>query len=159
VEFHPSGCCRVMNKCCSNDDHGNTSNSDDFCDILPVVAMGHWTKHPWGVIISLQPLQWATTNATTTDEQDDNDDFASNQQQRLVQYSSQQHEILMYASAFHWNPFGRQPKLTQGTILLQPRQHQNDNSNERSKATPWFRPVMGTFTAVGTEIADETVQQ
>ena len=61
-------------------------------------------------------------------------------------------ELLFFAD-FHLNPFGSQPRLTRGVILVgdRPGQVDADTTGRRSLWGPqWFRPVVASFTGVGT---------
>ena len=66
-----------------------------------------------------------------------------------------------FTAQLHHNPFGKHPKLRQGTILfekVEPAKHaydvvEYDEERDRLFIQPrwkrWFRPVVGKFTGVG----------
>jgi hypothetical protein len=117
------------------------------------IAMGRWFKRPWGVSVIIRPLE---TSISPSPAGDDSSSSLS---------ISQDHEWVLFASYFHKNPFRKQPKLKQGTILLQrPKlwlfeEEEGADSNKSMQTRclrwkrhqQWFRPVVGKFSAFGVD--------
>ena len=129
LELDPEGYCRIYEKNSAMDD----KNQDNFDS--PVLAIGRWKKRPWGVTIVVRPLfaQKSSRNATNFDDNGDNDetrhsagkkalDLKGNNEMNLIDEKT---EFVLHANNFHWNGFGSNPKLTQGTILFQKQRRKN----------------------------------
>jgi hypothetical protein len=58
-----------------------------------------------------------------------------------------------FTVGLHLNPFGKQPKLMQGTIVKSTSKKEYDDEQDRlfvqKPDKKWFRPVVGTFSGVG----------
>jgi hypothetical protein len=58
-----------------------------------------------------------------------------------------------FTVGLHLNPFGKQPKLMQGTILKSTSKKEYDDEQDhmyvKKPDKKWFRPVVGTFSGVG----------
>jgi hypothetical protein len=139
MELHSSGYVRAC-------DAGSDAT---MADAPPAVAVGRWSKQPWGVRIVVRPLE------TVVDTSADNSTTPGPHPRALS--ISQDEEWILFSPAFHLNPFGKHPKLTQGTIIQQkPTTWTIDDQVSTSRLMRdgvhlrrWFRPVMGTFSARG----------
>jgi hypothetical protein len=61
MELHPSGYClvtRITESGGSGSDHSSSSSSSSSSVSALPVGLGYWTKRPWGVTISIRPLEW-----------------------------------------------------------------------------------------------------
>lgn len=108
LELDREGYCRIFESV------GSIDSKDEGSPGSTVLAIGRWKKRPWGVTIVVRPVSMPkpSTSASshgTTSRIDD------------------QNEFVFHANNFHWNGFGTNPKLTQGTILFQ-KQKKNGNS-------------------------------
>ena len=141
LELDPEGYVRLL-------EHSSHDMNRDFSDPR-VLGMGRWRKRPWGVTILIRP-------------------FFINDEKKTLNMIDERTEYIFQARNFHWNGFGCNPKLTQGTILLQ-KQNRKTKQKYWWKSTAWahssilptwseelsnirsgwFRPVIGTFTAKG----------
>jgi hypothetical protein len=141
----PSGYCRVMTTTTATTDSATDTGKDrNACSTRKVIAMGRWKKRPWGVTIQVRPFLQRDDDITAKSDNHNNhimdvvDDIND--------------EFIFFSPSFHWNPFGKYPKLSQGTIIRQTYQgnHVDDDYDEdRGKGPPWFCPVVGSFTGKG----------
>ena len=130
---YPTGYCRVFPK---------EINDNDKKKNIPI-GIGRWTKRPWGITIRIHPLEVVDSTSRMAEGQDDNNQkrrFSSSDNNPALLKLDPQREYILCASAFHWNGFGEQPKLTQGTILQQkPNSYQEQQSkNNRMLSSSWW---------------------
>ncbi len=144
LELDPEGYCRIYEKT-SAMDNKTQDNSDS-----PVLAIGRWKKRPWGVTIVVRPLfaQKSSRNSTNFNDNGDNDetrhsagkktlDSKENNEMNLV---DEETEFVLHANNFHWNGFGSNPKLTQGTILFQ--------RQKRKNIQCWWRSTTSSYSSI-----------
>eukprot|EP00531_Pseudo-nitzschia_arenysensis_P012884 CAMPEP_0116125714 /NCGR_PEP_ID=MMETSP0329-20121206/5955_1 /TAXON_ID=697910 /ORGANISM="Pseudo-nitzschia arenysensis, Strain B593" /LENGTH=387 /DNA_ID=CAMNT_0003619767 /DNA_START=123 /DNA_END=1286 /DNA_ORIENTATION=+ len=122
LELDPEGYCRIFERKEVNEDN-DKDNSDS-----PVLAIGRWKKRPWGVTIVVRPLFASeySLDATNSDDSGEttNKNFDS-QEDNEIHMIDEETEFVLHANNFHWNGFGSNPKLTQGTILFQKLKRKN----------------------------------
>lgn len=116
LELDPEGYCRIIKSASTeNVKYQDSSNSI-------VLGIGRWKKRPWGVIIVVRPLVQLRSSPCLT-----HIDNSDRRHENKTCYKKNKHldiidgqtEFIFHANNFHWNGFGLNPKLTQGTILLQ----------------------------------------
>mmetsp|Transcript_26424 Transcript_26424/g.58188 ORF Transcript_26424/g.58188 Transcript_26424/m.58188 type:complete len:433 (+) Transcript_26424:141-1439(+) len=128
MELHPEGYCRMI------EDTSDGNNKDNENSDRLVLGIGRWRKRPWGVTIAVRPLLLPKLSLESAADpivsQDDgngifwNDAAAKrNKNLRIIDEGT---EFIFHARNFHWNGFGSNPKLTQGTILLQKQKKKNN---------------------------------
>jgi hypothetical protein len=115
------------------------------------IAIGRWFKRPWGVSVVVRPLE--KSNSMSPAGYNSSSSLSISQNLGWV----------LFASSFHKNPFGKQPKLMHGTILQQrPKQWLFEEVTDPSEPAltwqlfwthrqQWFRPVVGKFSAYGVD--------
>ncbi len=122
LELDPEGYCRIFERKEANED----SNQD--VPGSPVLAIGRWKKRPWGVTIVVRPL-FASEYSRRDTNSDDNDKTRNktfdSKQDHQINLIDEGTEFVLHANNFHWNGFGSNPKLTQGTILFQKLKRKN----------------------------------
>ncbi|CAJ1943587.1 unnamed protein product [Cylindrotheca closterium] len=108
-------------------------------DQQQVLGVGEWNEKPYAVWFCVRVL---LLGKEEEEKDDDNHKYT-------------------FTAQLHHNPFGKHPKMQQGTILFQkiaPKQHEYDvveYDEERDRlfvqprGQPWFRPIVGKFTGVG----------
>lgn len=112
LELDPEGYCRIYEN--TETFHSKDEASTDST----VLAIGRWKKRPWGVTIVVRPVSMpkSSTSASSHGAASRIDD---------------QNEFVFHANNFHWNGFGTNPKLTQGTILFQ--------KQKKSEKSCWWK--------------------
>jgi len=118
LELNPEGYCRIIEKT-SIENNRDQDRSESL-----VLALGRWKKRPWGVTIVVRPLfvpQQSPSSATelNNDGAIRYEKQACSKENRNAGIIDEQTEFIFHANNFHWNGFGSNPKLTQGTILFQ----------------------------------------
>ena len=146
LELDPEGYCRIIESTTTK------NNRDQDCSNSPVLGIGRWKKRPWGVTIVVRPLcilesSLDSTNVVVVDDDDDGD--AGDRRRDNKTYSKdkenaniidEQTEFIFHANNFHWNGFGSNPKLTQGTILLQ--------KQKKKKNTCWWKSTTWAYSSI-----------
>jgi hypothetical protein len=114
---------------------GKDSCDEDNDDDLVLLDSSLSTVGTWE--LSSTGLSW--TLPLLYDSNDDDDNKKENDEQV-------KNAVLSFHGDFHFNPFGRQPKVLRGVVLLS-----NDDTpfGKKKTTTSWFRPVVATFHAVG----------
>jgi len=134
IELHPEGYCRII----GNNDRKNLKEGD--CINLSVLGLGRWRKRPWGVTIVIRPLFIPKSSLEPTKFDDDGDgrqeNKACSKENKEIAVVDEGTEFIFHAKNFHWNGFGSNPKLTQGTILLQ-KQRNNNHNTHWWRSTTW----------------------
>jgi hypothetical protein len=112
-------------------------DDDDVTDssILPLSTVGTWELTSTGLSWTL-PLHYPNPNTAA---------FPNHAKAEAG------HSLLLsFHGDFHLNPFGRQPKILRGVVLLvNDHDLASNNKMKQTKTTSWFRPVVATFHAVG----------
>lgn len=113
VQFHSNGYARFREA-----KSETNSNNNDF------VSVGSWDILPTGRLVWMFPCVGSNKNSRRRqllkeEQQDFNDGN------------------LLFFADIHPNPFGSQPKMTRGFVILQKPQRR------------WFRPIVATFSAIG----------
>ena len=131
---YPTGYCRVFPR---------NKNNNEF-----PIGIGRWTKRPWGITIRIHPLEVIDSSSIISEQHDNNNQkrrrFSSsdtsnkNQNNPVLLKLDPQREYILCSSAFHWNGFGEQPKLTQGTILQQKPNLQQQSKSNRMLSSSWW---------------------
>jgi hypothetical protein len=141
LELNPEGYCRIIESTITK------NNQDQDCSDSPVLGIGRWKKRPWGVTIVVRPLRKLKSSLDSTNFDDDDDDGdrrcdnkTYSKDKKNVNIIDEQTEFIFHANNFHWNGFGSNPKLTQGTILLQ-KQKKKDN-------TCWWKSTTWAYSSI-----------
>jgi hypothetical protein len=117
LELNPEGYCRII------ESTSTENNRDQDRSESPVLALGRWKKRPWGVTIVVRPLFIPQCPSSATELDNAGaircDKQACSKENRNAGIIDEQTEFVFHANNFHWNGFGSNPKLTQGTILFQ----------------------------------------
>jgi hypothetical protein len=132
----------------------NDDDEDDNTDVLDsssLSSVGTWELSSTGLSWTL-PL---CCNARPP-EDNSNNKRKENEQNNAINNNA---GCLSFHGDFHFNPFGRQPKVLRGVVLLinndttaPPVGTANGLASSMKKVTTtasWFRPVVATFHAVG----------
>jgi len=143
LELHPEGYCRII--------ESSKNGKDQDCSNSQVWGVGRWKKRPWGVTIVVRPLFTLKSSLDATNFYDDhNDDHDNDYGRNYIKTCSKNNkslniidertEFIFHANNFHWNGFGSNPKLTQGTILLQ--------KQKRSKSICWWKSTTWAHSSI-----------
>jgi hypothetical protein len=149
IEFdYPTGYCRVFlkdnidNICDTNSNEDNENNKNDNKKIP--IGIGRWMKRPWGITVRIHPLELIDASSTMDDQNNNqsrrflSSDPNRNQTIPALLKLDTHREYILCASAFHWNGFGKQPKLTQGTILQQKPNSQQQRRRTSMVSSSWW---------------------
>ena len=139
LELDPEGYCRIIESTITKNNH------DQDCSNSPVLGIGRWKKRPWGVTIVVRPLCILESSLDSTNVDDDGDRRRDNKtyskDKKNGNIIDEQTEFIFHANNFHWNGFGSNPKLTQGTILLQ-------KQKKKKKNTCWWKSTTWAYSSI-----------
>eukprot|EP00536_Pseudo-nitzschia_multiseries_P000806 jgi/Psemu1/179548/e_gw1.10.14.1 len=131
MELHPEGYCRMIGvpSASASASTSAASNRSDENEAVSasVLGIGRWKKRPWGVTVVVRPLlvpescRGATTPEMANNARRRRDGEKTWEENKNLVVVDEDKEFIFHARGFHWNGFGSNPKLTQGTILLQKR--------------------------------------
>mmetsp|Transcript_18978 Transcript_18978/g.52937 ORF Transcript_18978/g.52937 Transcript_18978/m.52937 type:complete len:442 (-) Transcript_18978:102-1427(-) len=134
MELHPEGYCRMV--------EGTSSASN-----RSVLGIGRWKKRPWGVTVVVRPLlvlescTATTTSEITNDATRRLDGESTLMENKNLLIVDEDTEFIFHAKGFHWNGFGSNPKLTQGTILLQ-------KQNKKDYCFTWWKSTTSAYSSI-----------
>ena len=139
IELHPEGYCRITGK----NSRKNLKEEDSLNS--SILGVGRWKKRPWGVTMVIRPLFIPKSSLKSTNFVDDGDGGqegeAYSKDNKDFAVVDERTEFIFHAKNFHWNGFGSNPKLTQGTILLQKQRNKNHNFN-------WWRSTTWSSSSI-----------
>ena len=143
LELDPEGYCRIYEiRPITDSEEQNRFDSS-------VLAIGRWKKRPWGVIIIVRPLVPLKSSLNATNLDDDgcngerrynNRETSNSKKYKDVNLIDEQSEFVFHANGFHWNGFGSNPKLTQGTILFQ--------KQKKKSSSCWWKSTTMAYSSI-----------
>ena len=126
LELDPEGYCRIF------ESTESTDRNYEGCYDSTVLAIGRWKKRPWGVTIVVRPLSSLELSLNTPNLDGSSEGTTTHNGGKASGHGAtsridEENEFVFHANNFHWNGFGTNPKLAQGTILFQ-KQKKGKNS-------------------------------
>ena len=161
LDLHPEGYCRIREvttnqiSCNANSNKTklkqskigfknarNNSSCRNSSDNSLVLGIGRWKRRPWGVTIVVRPLSPISSQVAVEKSASvfnnpyvDSSKEVTTTTKKNILVVDEDTQFIFHASNFHWNGFGTNPKLTQGTILLE----KQKKANARNNMNCWWK--------------------